>query len=410
MAIYIYTARNLTGKKIKGEIKAKDERTALSSLRTQNLIITSFKKKKDPLSFPIKKSNKQRKFLKPRVKNKDIIIFAREFSTLINAGIPMIQSLNVMITQTQNPTLKETIIQVKNDVEQGLSLSEALSKHPKIFSSLFYNMVRAGEMAGVLDIILIRLANYLEYMENVNQRVKTAMRYPLFVMCITGVVTMVLVFFILPKMKILFSETLGMELPALTQFVLTLSLFLKQNFYFLPLIIFSMAIFYYLLKKSDKGAYFLDTVKIKLPVIGNFFHKVALSRFGRTLATLSNSGVPILNALEMTAKTTGNKVIEKAINESRASLREGETIANPLKKYPVFPPMVTNMISVGEETAALDEMLNKIADFYDREVNRMVESIASLIEPLLIVVLGATVGIIVVAMYLPYFTMFQHIG
>jgi len=405
MATYIYTARNLSGKKIKGEIEAKDERDALNSLKPESFTITSLKEKKNSSVL----SNKKVKFFKPGIKGKDIIIFSREFSTLINAGLPMIQSLNIMITQTQNSSLKEVITKVRDDVEQGLSLSEALSKHPRVFSSLFYNMVKAGEMAGVLDIILTRLANYLEYVENINQRMKTAMRYPLFVMCVAGGITAVLVFFILPRMKALFSESLGAELPAFTQIILNISIFLKENFYFIPLIIFGVLLIYYLLKKSKKGGYFLDAAKIKIPFMGKFFHKVALSRFARTLATLSNSGVPILDALEMTGKTAGNKVIEKAINESRASLREGETIANPLKKYSVFPPMVTNMISVGEETAALDEMLNKIADFYDQEVNRLVESIASLIEPLLIVLLGVTVGIIVVAMYLPYFSMFQHI-
>jgi len=405
MATYIYTARNLSGKKIKGEIEAKDERDVLNSLKPKSLIITSLKEKKKSPAL----SNKKIKIFKPGIKGKDIIIFSREFSTLINAGLPMIQSLNIMIDQTQNSSLKEVITKVRDDVEQGLSLSEALSKHPKVFPSLFYNMVKAGEMAGVLDIILIRLANYLEYMENINQRIKTAMRYPIFVMCVAGGITAVLVFFILPRMKTLFSESLGAELPVFTQLVLNISIFFKEKFYLIPLITFGVLLIYYFLKKSEKGSYFLDAAKIKIPLMGKFFHKVALSRFARTLATLSNSGVPILDALEMTGKTAGNKVIEKAVNESRASLREGETIANPLKKYSVFPPMVTNMISVGEETAALDEMLNKIADFYDQEVNRLVESIASLIEPLLIVFLGVTVGIIVIAMYLPYFSMFQHI-
>jgi len=409
MAAYSYLALDAQGKKVRGVIEADSDSEVASQLRPQGLMILSVKKSKAPAAGKEKKAQ-QLKIFNPRVKNKDTIVFSRQFATLINAGLPLVQSLDVMMAQSTNRTLKEVIGEVRKDVEGGMSLFNALTKHPRVFSRLYCNMVRAGEMGGVLDVILTRLAGYLESTEDTNQRMKAAMRYPLFVLFMAGGLVAALLFFILPKMKDLFTESLHANLPALTQFMLDLSDLLRERYYVLIIVIALLATIYYLAKRSDKGSYFLDKMVLKIPVMGRLFHRIALSRFARTLATLSNSGVPILDSLEITGKTAENRVIEKAVDEARDSLKEGETIAAPLSKCPVFPPMMVSMISVGEQTGALDEMLNKIADFYDREVETMVDSLASLIEPVLILFLGGTVGIVVIAMYLPYFTMFKHIG
>jgi type IV pilus assembly protein PilC len=410
MATYHYLAIDQGGKRIRGVMEADSERQIVIELRPQGLTIISIKK--SPGLFPslAGKSTLKLEVFKPRVKTKDIIVFFRQFATLINAGLPMVQALATMIDQTSNSSLKEIIGEIKKDVEAGKPLSEALATHPRIFPSLAHNMVRAGEMGGVLDTILTRVAEYLESIENIKERITSAMRYPIFVTFMAGGLTAALIFFILPQIKSLFAESLHAELPALTQFMLNLSDFLRFRFYVVLIIIGALTAAYYLLQRSPKEGYLVDSLKLRFPVLGKLFHKISLSRFARTLALLANSGIPILDSLEMTGKTAQNRVIEKAVEEARSSLKEGGTIAGPLKEYWVFPPMMVNMISVGEQTGALDQMLNKISDFYDQEIENMVNSLASIIEPLLIGFLGITVGIVVIAMYLPYFTMFQHIG
>lgn len=410
MAAYHYLALNREGTKIKGLIEADSERKAITQLRPRGLFVISLKKNGNLFNFVRGKTGTGIRIFKPTIKSKDIIIFLRQFATLINAGLPIVQALAIMIDQTPHPTLKEKISQIRKDVEAGMPLSEALAKHPKAFSALSCNMMKAGEMGGVLDVILARLASYLESTENIKEKTKTATRYPVFVMFMAFGLVGALTLFVLPKMKTLFQESFQAELPFLTQFMLDLSDFVRTKFYFVLIIIAALGILYYFIKKSNKGSYLLDQLKLKLPIIGKLFHKICLSRFTRTLATLFSSGVPILDSLDMTGKTAGNKVIEKAVEEARSSLKEGETLAGPFKKYPVFPPMVVSMIAVGEQTGALDEMLNKISDFYDREIEVMIDSFASMLEPLLLGFLGATIGIAVVAMYLPYFTMFQYIG
>ena len=409
MPNYTYVARDFTGRKVKGEIEAENERAVISHLRPRRLSVISLRRQSG-LARVGGKNLSEFSIFKPRVKTRDIIITFRQFATLIDAGLPIVQSLDILVEQVQNITLREVLIKVREDIKAGTYLSDALSRHPKKFSPLIYNLIRAGETGGILDEILLRLANYLESTESIKNKIKTAMRYPIFVLFMTGGLTLALLFYILPIMEELFEEGFGAKLPAFTQFVLDLSRYLREQFYIIPIVIAVVYLIYVLLKRKEKGALWLDALKLKIPVLGKLYHKIALSRFARTLATLSNSGVPILDALTLTGKTTGSKIIEKATEESREALREGETIAVPLKRYSVFPPLVVNMISVGEKTGALDTMLNKIADFYEDEVNRMVDSLASLIEPVLIAFLGGTVGIIVVAMYLPYFTMFQHIS
>jgi len=409
VAAYYYLARTRQGERVKGTVEAENEAAAASQLRPRGLVVISIKKS-GFFTFVRQASLTWLKILQPRVKSKDVIVFTRQFATLISTGIPIVQALGILIEQTTNTTLKDILNEVRKDVEAGMALSAALSKHPKIFPPLFTNMIKAGEMGGILEAILTRLAGYLEYADTIKQRMKTALRYPIFVMFMAGGLTMAALLFILPEMKVLFADAFQAELPALTQFMLDLSDFAGDKLYLVILIVVLLAIGYYLIKRSPRGGYFLDKLKLKIPILGKLFHKVALSRFSRTLAILSDSGVPILDALDMTGKAAENMTVQKATEEAQNSLRDGHTIADPLRKSPVFPPMVVNMIAIGEETGALDKMLNKVADFYDQEVEAIVNSLASLIEPLLILFLGATVGIIAVAMYLPYFSMFEYIG
>ncbi len=411
MISYHYLALNREGRKIKGIIEANSSKEAFAQLRPRSLTIISLKKKHGLSSFARGNSTHTGKLFAFPVKNKEIIIFLRQFATLIIGGLPVVQALDVMIRQTNHSVLKEGIVQVKKDVEAGMPLSEAMAKHPKIFSSFIHNMVKAGEAGGVLNTVLTRLTGYLESTENIAQRVKAALRYPVFVMLMALGLIGALVFLVLPEMKSLFQDSFQAELPFITQVILDISDFVRTRFYFVLLIIGALGfVYYYLAKKYDRVAYLIDVLKLKIPVIGELYHRICLSRFTRTLAILFNSGVPILDSLDMTAKTSGNKVIEKAIMEAKSSLKEGETIAEPLSNCPIFPPMVVSMISVGEKTGALDQMLNKISDFYDHEIETTVDSLASLIEPLLLGFLGVTIGIAVIAMYLPYFSVFEHIG
>ncbi len=410
MAVYTYMARGRRGEKIRGQIDSNDEREVAHQLRAQGLILISAKRRFSLAALGSEQSVAKIPFFELRIKSKHIVIMFRQFATLINAGLPIVQALDILINQTQNLSLKKIIIQVKADIEAGLSFSDALAKHPKKFSPLVCNMIKAGEAGGVLDLILTRLATYMEETGDMKARIKAAMRYPLFVLIMAMGLVFALVSFILPQMEELFRESFQADLPALTQIFLDLSRLLREKFYIIPSIVGIAALIYWLVKRSNKGGYWLDAVKLKFPVLGRLFHRLALSRFTRTLATLCNSGVPILESLDLTGKTAENKVIERAVGEAKDSLKEGETIAVPLKRYSVFPPLVTSMISVGEETGSLDEMLNKVADFYDQEVQVIVDSLASLLEPLLMVFLGGTVGVVVLAMYLPYFSMFQYIG
>ena len=411
MISYHYLALNREGRRIKGTIEASSTKDAFARLRPTGLTIISLAKKRGLSSLSRGKSTRAGNLFTFRVNNKEIIIFLRQFATLIIGGLPLIQALDVMIRQTNHPVLKEGIAQVRKDVEAGMPLSEAMAKHPKIFSSFIHNMIKAGEAGGVLNIVLTRLTAYLESMENIAQKVKAALRYPIFVMLMAVGLIGALVFFVLPEMQSLFEDSFQAKLPFITQVILDLSDFVRTKFYFVLLIIVASGLaYYYLPKKYYRIAYLIDVVKLKIPVIGKLYHRICLSRFTRTLAILFSSGVPILDSLDMTAKTSGNKVIEKAIMEAKSSLKEGETIAEPLSNCPVFPPMVVSMISVGEKTGALDQMLNKISDFYDHEIETTVDSLASLIEPLLLGFLGVTVGIAVIAMYLPYFSIFEHIG
>lgn len=343
-------------------------------------------------------------FLQPSVKHSDVILFCRQFSTMIDAGLPILQCLDILHSQQENSTFKKMLKKIKENVESGSTLAEALKGYPKQFDDLFVNMVHAGEMGGILDTILRRLSAYMEKAANLKRKVKGAMTYPIVTLVIAVVVLAVILIFVIPVFEEMFAS-FGSDLPAPTQMVVSLSEFSRANagYVFLTLILFIFAFrrFY----RTEKGRAVVDRTMLRLPIFGDLFRKVAVAKFTRTMGTMLTSGVAILEALDIVGKTAGNKTIEDAIMKTRTGISEGRTMADPLTESGVFPSMVCQMISVGEATGALDAMLGKIADFYDEEVDQAVENLTALIEPFMLVFLGVTIGGLVVAMYLPIFEM-----
>jgi len=402
MAIYVWEAETRTGEVRKGEIEAANESSVRGQLRRQGLKPVRVKAKpKDILeSIPI---------FKTKVKDKSVVIFARQFSTMISAGLPLIQCLEILATQEDNKTFKKVIKSIKDDIEGGATLTDALKKHPKVFDDLFINMVAAGEAGGILDTILNRLAAYMEKMMKLKSKVKGAMVYPATIVLISfGVITMLLIK-VVPVFQKLFSG-MGQDLPMATQLLIDLSDFVTKSFiYIIATIVVGIVVFvrYY---RTEVGRMTVDRFVLRAPVFGPLMRKVAISKFTRTLSTMMNSGVPILDGLEIVSKTAGNKVVEKALMETRKNIREGKTIAEPLQETKVFPPMVVQMIAVGEATGALDSMLSKIADFYEDEVDAAVSAMTSLLEPIMMVFLGGVVGGMIVAMYLPIFQIGALVG
>ncbi len=402
MPIYIWKGIDTSGKTTKGEIEARDERTARLLLSRKKIRITKLKPKPKDLLEDIK-------FLQPKVKVKDVVIFTRQLSTMIDAGLPLVQGLDILANQQENPTFKKMLKDIKGDVESGSTFADALKKYPKHFDRLYRNMVAAGEIGGILDEVLRRLATYMEKAQALKAKVKSAMVYPAIVLAISMIVLGIILIFVIPVFAKMFAD-FGAALPAPTQMVIDLSNFIKS--YVLVILgagFFSVVIF----KKfyaTPKGKLLVDKMLLKTPVFGTLIRKVAVAKFTRTLGTLINSGVPIIEALNVAAGTAGNKVVENAIRAVKASISEGRTIAQPLLESGVFPNMVVQMISVGETTGALDSMLNKIADFYDEEVNTAVDGLTSMIEPFMIVFLGGTIGSIIIAMYLPIFKMAGVVG
>ena len=402
MAIYVWEAETRTGEVRKGEIEALNESAVRGQLRRQGLKPVRVKAKpKDILeSIPI---------FKTKVKDKSVVIFARQFSTMISAGLPLIQCLEILATQEDNKTFKKVIKSIKDDIEGGATLTDALKKHPKVFDDLFINMVAAGEAGGILDTILNRLAAYMEKMMKLKSKVKGAMVYPATIVLISfGVITMLLIK-VVPVFQKLFSG-MGQDLPMATQLLIDLSDFVSKSFiYIIATIVVGIVVFvrYY---RTEVGRMTVDRFILRAPVFGPLMRKVAISKFTRTLSTMMNSGVPILDGLEIVSKTAGNKVVEKALMETRKNIREGKTIAEPLQETKVFPPMVVQMIAVGEATGALDSMLSKIADFYEDEVDAAVSAMTSLLEPIMMVFLGGVVGGMIVAMYLPIFKIGSLVG
>jgi type IV pilus assembly protein PilC len=398
MPIYKYQARNNMGKLLEGTLEVENEAAAQSALKQKRMEIVSLSQLNPLEQIWIALTKKQ-----PNVKTKDVVIFSRQFSTMINSGLPILQGLTIVAEQAENKDFRVLMAKVRDDISNGVPLSDALSRHPKVFSTLYVNMVKAGEQGGILDIIFERLSEYMEKAEGVTRKVKSAMMYPIVVMSVAMLVVVFLMIKVVPTFADVF-KSFGAELPLPTRMVLGLSNFLlspKAGF----LVAFGIAAYVALTlyKRTKQGAYNIDALILKLPVFGILAQKAAVAKFARTFGTLIKSGVPIMDALETVAKTSGNLVVERALNNARDSVRSGKTLTQPLKESKIFPPMVTQMINVGEETGALDAMLSKVADFYEEEVDTAVEGMTSIIEPILIVFLGVTLGFIVVAMFMPMF-------
>lgn len=388
-----------SGKTPKGIIESGEMTTA-----TKEDVIAQLRKRNITATLVTEKAKKEGKVIfGGRVKDKDIVIFTRQFATMIDAGLPLVQALEILSAQVENKTLGKTIQQVKIDVESGATYADALKKHPRIFSELYVNMVAAGEAGGILDTILNRLAVYIEKAMKLKKKVKGALVYPAVVTTIAVLVIAIIMIFVVPTFSKMFAQ-LGGTLPLPTRMVINLSGFIAGMGGLMTLgAIIALIVFIIQVRRTEKGKYIIDKISLKLPIFGVLLNKVAVAKFTRTLGTLVSSGVPILDGFEITAKTSGNKVVEYAIMDVRKGVVGGKTLAEPITKAKVFPPMVTHMIAVGESTGALDAMLAKIADFYDDEVDASVSNLTAMMEPLLMVFLGGAVGYIVVAMYLPIF-------
>ncbi|SPF39598.1 Type II secretion system protein [Syntrophobacter sp. SbD1] len=395
MAVYIWTGTDRAGKKQKGEMEADNLPLARQMVVRKGIAVKDVKLKPKALGdyFPA---------MAGKVSDKDKVIFVRQFSTMIDAGLPLVQCLDILQAQQDNSNFKRVIRQIKKDVEEGSTLSDAIKKHPRVFDNLFHNLVAAGEIGGILDVILNRLAVYIEKMAKLKKKVKGALTYPVIVVAIAVIVVAVILIWVIPVFSQLFRDA-GVKLPGMTLFVMNMSDFAKSYFHWMLAGLFIL--FYGLrrFRRTTRGRNFFDQLLLRLPVFGILLRKIAVARFTRTLSTMLSSGVPILDGLEVVAATAGNSVVEKAIREARLSISEGRPVADPLAETGVFPPMVTQMIAVGEATGALDNMLAKIADFYDDEVDTAVGSLTAMLEPLLILFLGITIGGLLVAMYLPIF-------
>ena len=390
MPLYSYTAKDNQGLKLSGILEAMDQHGAVTVLHKKGLIIISVKEER------------LKKVKEKGVKLDDLVVFSRQLATMVESGITLVQALHILSEQAENKVLSSVTLKIKEDIEGGSSLHEALERHPKIFSNLYMNMVRAGETSGLLDEILDRLANYLEKTSALQRKVKSSLVYPAVVISMASLITTVLLIKVVPTFKGIFAS-LGGTLPLPTQILILISDTLRR---FFPFVIAAFIILGFLFKKyinTSKGRYQFDYSLLRLPVFGPLFKKVVVAKFSRTLATLVKSGVPILNALEIVGKTAGNMVVEEAVNNARNCIKEGEPISEPLSRSKAFPPMVVRMIAVGEQTGQLEKMLNKIADFYDEQVDAAVSGLTSMIEPLVIGFLGIIIGGIVMALFMPIF-------
>ena len=404
MPVYVWKGRTISGEIQTGEMESNTQDEALSALRKKRIIITSVREK--PKGFKMALPG-----MGPGVTTRDLAIFTRQFATMINAGLPLVQCLDILSKQTEKEPFRQVIAGVMREVEAGNTLAESLGKKENrgVFDELFVNMVEAGEAGGILDEILMRLATFIEKAEALKRKVQGAMVYPGVVMTVALVATSFMLIFIIPTFARMFSG-FGAELPLPTKIVMGLSSFLRSYWWALLLGIVGTGVGIQRYYGTERGHLEIDRLLLKIPVLGDVLRKGAVARFTRTLGTLISSGEPILTGLEITARTAGNRVIQEAIMAARASIREGETISAPLRESKVFPPMVVSMISVGEETGALDDMLTRIADFYDSEVDTAVDALTSMIEPLMIVFMGGIVGGMVVAMYLPMFKLINVVA
>ena len=399
---YEWKGKNPKGRKIKGEMDAETIEQVRTSLERRKITPGRIRKKPKDLFESIS-------FLAPRVKDSDVIIFSRQFSTMIDAGLPLLQCMDILYSQQENPTFKKQLKSIKESVESGETFADALRKFPKTFNELFVNMIAAGETGGILDVILQRLSAYAEKMAKLKKQIKGAMTYPGITLAVAVIVVGVILVFVIPVFEKMFAS-MGSALPVPTQMVVTMSNFAVANIGWMIAGVIGAVFLFRQTYKSTKGRIFLDDMFLRLPVIGILIRKVAVAKFTRTTATMISSGVSILDALDIVGKTAGNKIVEFAISDVKAGISEGRSIADPLLESGVFPSMVCSMIAVGESTGALDIMMTKIADFYDDEVDQAVKNLTDMIEPFMLVFLGVVVGGLVIAMYLPIFTMANAIG
>jgi type IV pilus assembly protein PilC len=399
--LYDYEGRSRAGEMKTGIIDSPGIREAEGQLRAMGIEPKKIKKSKAASAIIIPGIT--------RVSVKTKVVFTRQLATMIDAGLPLVQCLEILGSQEPDPLFQRTIWNVKGLVEGGMTFSDSLAKHPKIFDALFVNLVAAGEMGGILDTILNRLANYTEKAMKLKSKVKSAMKYPVTVLTVSVIITIFLLVKVIPSFAAMF-ESMGKDLPALTQFMVNLSEKAVANLPFIMGGLLVSVIAYMMAVRTDKGGYLKDAFMIRMPIFGSLIKKAAVAKFTRTLGTLVSSGVPILDALDVVAKTANNRVVEKGIQYTREKISEGKSIASPLMEQPVFPKMVVQMIAVGESTGAMDIMLGKIADFYEEEVDVAVDGITSLIEPLIMIVLGGIIGSVLLAMYLPIFSMADGIG
>ncbi|MBI4355339.1 MAG: type II secretion system inner membrane protein GspF [Candidatus Omnitrophica bacterium] len=401
MPTFKYLAKEPDGKSITGLLESKSQASAIEQLRAKQLIIISVEQAR---AGGLKTRAKGK-----RVKLDDLVIFSRQLATMVDSGIPLVQALDILYEQMENRQFRDVIGKARQDIEAGSSLSEAFAKHPRIFSALYVSMVKAGETSGLLDDILDRLAGYLEKSNALQRKVRSAMVYPAVVISMALLITMLLVLKVVPTFKGIF-DTLGGQLPLPTRVLIGISDFLRHYFFiwFGGVVLGVGGLMRFVRTEQGKGLY--DRFILKAPVIGSLVQKVSIAKFARTLATLVKSGVPIIGSLDIVAKTSGNRVVEKALVEVRTYIREGESIAEPLSRCPVFPPMVVRMIGVGEQTGELEKMLTKIADFYEEQVDASVAGLTSILEPLIIAFLGVVIGGIVLAMFMPIFKLTTIVG
>ena len=403
---FAYKVRDQSGKLIEGELDAEDASLVVGKLRQMGytpIAVEARNATKMKLKGDIKIPG-----MSARVKMKDVAVFSRQFAVMINSGLSLIRALAILAEQTENKELARVVGEVRLDVERGVSLSAAISKHPKVFSRLYIAMVRSGEVGGVLDAVLMRLADTIEKQVELRRKVKSAMTYPVVALSICILISAAMLLFIVPQFKAIYTD-LGGELPLPTRVLISLSDMLKSYFVIVFLLVGAAVYAFRRWIKTEQGRIKFDAFKLRMPVMGLLVRKTALARFSRTLAALTRSGVGILEALDIVAETAGNETVAIALRDTQSAVKRGDTLARPLEQHEVFPAMVTQMIAVGEETGALDEMLDKIADFYDQEVTATVDALTSLIEPLMIVVMGTIVGGMIISLYLPMFNIIKLI-
>jgi type IV pilus assembly protein PilC len=401
---YAYKVRDKGGKVVEGQLDAESQQLLVAKLRSMGYTPIAVKEQRsESLSRDVNIPG-----LSNRIKLKDVAVFSRQFATMINSGLSLLRALYILAEQTESKALAEVVNQVRIDVEKGSSLSAALTKHPKAFNRLYVSMVKAGEVGGVLDGVLVRLADTIEKQVELRRKVKSAMTYPAVVAVLVLLIVSAMMLFIIPMFKGLYTE-LGGELPMPTKILINISSVCRRFWYLVAVLEIGAVVGFRKWITSDEGRKRWDAIKLRVPVFGGLVRKTALARFSRTLAALVRSGVPILESLDIVAETAGNHVVATAVWDAQTAVKQGEGLSSRLEHHPVFPPMVVQMMAVGEETGAVDEMLDKIADFYDQEVEATVNALTSLIEPLLIVVMGGAVGGMVIALYLPMFNIIKLI-